>query len=620
MIDTVHENVKSDLHRAALDYAARGWPVFPILPGTKTPATEHGFHDATVDPAQIDAWWSANPLFNIAFSPHTAGLSVVDLDGPEAETNWAGLQLVHGDAPRTLEVETPRGRHLYFKGELPPTQSKLADHVDTRGRGSYALLPPSRIGDRTYRAVNDLIYAEVPAWVAAGANLKREKAKAAVTDLDLPANIARARAYLETAKPAIQGQMGDKQTFVTACDVLNLGVSPETATELMSEVYNPRCVPPWDLDELEIKIANAAAYAQNEAGSWATGEARDVFDSDVLGKLLAESAAQPPPKRRFKPQSIGERRNLPPPTWLIPDMIQDKAVSMIYGPGGGGKTFIALRLGLDLAQAGKRVVYVMGEGGTGPDQRVRAWELLNDADADAIPFSIVDEMPTAIDQEAMIEFAREMADYRPDLIIVDTLAWFALGYKENDASEMMRVVRALTTVSREIGCAVLAIHHTGKDATRGARGSDAFLFGINSALEVQTQAKLIAVHARRQKDAAIRKEPWVYELRDLGPSAVAVPVEARAWREREAADDLIGPKRLAGYLREMGAVGAAKSVTSHVLAAHAIQHSTDVPDDPEVLQEQAVQLARVLAKRAKGSLGGYTYGEGDTLRWAIPDE
>jgi hypothetical protein len=39
---------------AALQYAAHGWPVFPVR--GKEPRTRHGFKDATVDAGQIRAW------------------------------------------------------------------------------------------------------------------------------------------------------------------------------------------------------------------------------------------------------------------------------------------------------------------------------------------------------------------------------------------------------------------------------------------------------------------------------------------------------------------------------------------------------------------------------------
>lgn len=622
MKNALHENVRSDLHRAARDYAQRGWPVFPILPGEKKPATEHGFKDATTDLTVIDAWWSSNPQYNIAFSPDQVGLGIVDPDGDEGIENWLKLQDEHGELPETYAVATPRGGlHLYYAGELPPTQSILAPHVDTRGRGSYALLPPSRLEgwSKSYEALNDLDPAPLAEWVRIAASYKREKARAAVEAADLPINIDRARAYLKTAKPAVEGQMGDKQTFVTACDVANLGVSPDTALDLMLEHWNPRCDPPWEPTELEVKIANAFSYSQNEAGSWATEPAAETFAGGVLDKLLAESASVPAPKSRFTFQTLEDRAALPPPSWLIPDMVPDKAVTMLYGPGGGGKTFIALRLGLDLAKLGKRVGYVMGEGGTGPDQRVRSWRLAEDTPG-PISFAIVDEMPLAIDDESMIEFAKQAQAFRPDLLIIDTVAWFALGVKENDASEMMRVVRALNTLARELNCAVLAIHHTGKDASRGARGSDALLFGINAALEAETDkvSGLVSVYARRQKDAEARKMPWTYEIKSLGPSAVAIPVSAAERRARSEADDPISMKRVARYLREMNAVGEALAVTSHVLAIHAVQHGTEVPSDPEVLEERARVLARKLGARSKGGLAGFAYGDGEELRWAMP--
>ena len=35
----------------ALAYVAKSWKVFPCVPGDKQPITEHGFHDASSDPA-----------------------------------------------------------------------------------------------------------------------------------------------------------------------------------------------------------------------------------------------------------------------------------------------------------------------------------------------------------------------------------------------------------------------------------------------------------------------------------------------------------------------------------------------------------------------------------------
>jgi hypothetical protein len=46
-------------------YAAAGIPVFPCVPGDKTPLTPHGFKDATTDPTTIAGWCEQYPDANI---------------------------------------------------------------------------------------------------------------------------------------------------------------------------------------------------------------------------------------------------------------------------------------------------------------------------------------------------------------------------------------------------------------------------------------------------------------------------------------------------------------------------------------------------------------------------
>jgi hypothetical protein len=128
---------------AAAWYAAQGIPVFPCRPGAKRPATRHGLHDATCDPAQVAAWWAATPAANIGV-PTGVAWDVIDTDGPVGCAAF-GLDDLH-EAGLTLLgwASTPHGWHYL----VPPTgggnRAGILPGVDYRGTGGYVIVPPSR--------------------------------------------------------------------------------------------------------------------------------------------------------------------------------------------------------------------------------------------------------------------------------------------------------------------------------------------------------------------------------------------------------------------------------------------------------------------------------------------
>jgi len=141
--------------RQALEYAAFGWPVFPCNAGQKTPATPHGYRDATTGRAQITAWFTRNPHWNLAIATGTPGPDVLDVDdyGP-AGNGYAALDalskagIFHGAA---AYVRTPSGGlHAYFRGSGQRNGHLPAHHLDFRSRGGYVLAPPSQVGGNPY--------------------------------------------------------------------------------------------------------------------------------------------------------------------------------------------------------------------------------------------------------------------------------------------------------------------------------------------------------------------------------------------------------------------------------------------------------------------------------------
>jgi hypothetical protein len=155
------------LGAAAVDYARRGWYVFPVAPRGKTPVTRRGMLDASTDKGLVAAWWQDRPRANIGINCGKSGLLVVDLDGEDAVRTWADLAARHGGHPRTLVARTGKGFHGYFAGEGRSSAGRIGPKIDTRGAGGYAIAPPSVHGSgAVYQWVDPTLDpVPVPEWL-----------------------------------------------------------------------------------------------------------------------------------------------------------------------------------------------------------------------------------------------------------------------------------------------------------------------------------------------------------------------------------------------------------------------------------------------------------------------
>ncbi|MFZ0232408.1 MAG: bifunctional DNA primase/polymerase [Candidatus Acidiferrales bacterium] len=113
--------------KTLLDYALgavhRGWYVFPCWPKSKAPATEHGYKDSSNDEAQIRAWWTQNPIYNIGIDLGRSNLVVFDFD----KVLPFGI---HANAA-TYTVRT--GRDAAKNNGIPGTQIYYTGSAKTHG-------------------------------------------------------------------------------------------------------------------------------------------------------------------------------------------------------------------------------------------------------------------------------------------------------------------------------------------------------------------------------------------------------------------------------------------------------------------------------------------------------
>lgn len=605
------------------------WRYFPVTSMRKTPALEGDWRKhATSDPAQIARWEAEG--YNLGLDLEHAGLAVIDIDGPDGEASWAALT-AGMDLPPTYEVKTPHGRHLYFRGALRPSVEKLGRKLDTRGLGSYVLAPGCETGDGTYTILRDSEIADLPAWIPAAldAASPQRVERAAVSELDLPSNLARAKHLLQGQLPLVLGAGADHRLYEIAANLRDLGVSGDKSIELITEHLT---ITPWEQGRTDAwivrKVENAEAYAQNEAGAWGVGSLTETYAA-VLDQLPAEDcegAGKPDPYKAYTEQ---EQDAFGPPSWTADGLIPDNSVGLMYGPPGSYKSFLALDIcltlssgleGWDLGEGPQLcTVYVAGEGPRSIARLRRpAWRAARGLEGE-IPFHLVLTMPRAGDMQSVVDFVTSIKaqGIKPRLIVIDTWARFVLGLNENDAKDAGQAIDALEYIKRSLKCSVLVIHHSSKEG-KGLRGSSAIEGGVDFTLEVvpHKETKVVAVHNRRQKDADERAAPWLFEGKQIGTSLVFQPITPEAFRALTQAQDDLDPRKIGAALLALNAVGAEGAVTTHVLATKL--RVTPIDENPAETEVAVDRVVRQLRAAAKGRLAAYSERRGNELLWFMP--
>jgi hypothetical protein len=157
--------------RWALGYASRGWPVFPCRPGSKEPATRHGFRDASTDADRIRSWWRRQPATNLAIATGRPGPDVLDVDQHgEAGNGFTALRQLKSqgllEAVGTVIATPGGGLHAYFTSSDQPSGRLPRQHLDFRARGGYILAPPSQIDGKPYRVVRRQASSGALDWAA----------------------------------------------------------------------------------------------------------------------------------------------------------------------------------------------------------------------------------------------------------------------------------------------------------------------------------------------------------------------------------------------------------------------------------------------------------------------
>lgn len=207
--------------------------------------------------------------------------------------------------------------------------------------------------------------------------------------------------------------------------------------------------------------------------------------------------------------------------YLVKGWLDRGAFSVVYGESNVGKTFFAMDLAIHVAAGedwhGNRVpngekwtgpvLYVAAEGGSGINNRIEAMrrakpELMDriNENGDLCLLNLPLDLCTSNDADYLIEAIREDFPQMPSLIVIDTLARTMGNGDENAAKDMGLFVRNIDMLRKETGAHVMVIHHSGKDASKGARGSGSLRAAADTEIELTRNDGVVMAEARKQRD------------------------------------------------------------------------------------------------------------------------
>lgn len=238
-----------------------------------------------------------------------------------------------------------------------------------------------------------------------------------------------------------------------------------------------------------------------------------------------------------RPLSIQEVLLRTPPSWLIRDWLPANGLMVVYGLPATGKTFAVLDMAASIATGGNwngqkvtrgTVLYIAAEGVAGLGKRLRAIASRNPEIFSAPIYTIPAALDLVDQANEVVARARDLAEKNGNvvLVILDTLSrTLGDGREENSNRDMRDYVRAADLIRSSLCCAVLIVHHGGKDGSKGPRGHSSLTGDIDASFEVTASDTGHRITCKKQKDAD-NPEPLGFRLE-------AVPVGRGADGEME---------------------------------------------------------------------------------------
>lgn len=576
----------------AVAHASRGWKVFPLWPNGKNPFNEHGFYEATSDIDEVTRIWTERPDLNIGLATGEAsGLLVLDVDfghdDKRGDESLDDLQATFGRLPDTVESQTARGgRHIYFtypaETELANTANKLGVDLDTRATGGYVVAPGSTLNDGCWQweassSPNRQEIAPAPDWLiqllSTPNGQDEPRTPAPRPDGDLPGDRFNSSVTWPEMMERIGGTfMGNRKDRASDTEYSlwsrpampgESSFDPHVSASLgwmgsdVVKLFTPNWVVPNRLTGELIHLEAGRTYDRwglhvftqcNGDFSAAASELRKAEDA-LLGDLDFEPEVQVLDEvlvDRYQPVDWTtfwdtERKA---EDWVVWPIVPAGRQVSLYAGAKQGKSTIILQGLLDAAQGKKpfgsheaqdpiSIVYLDFEM-TEEDLDERLDEMgIRQENAEQLSnlhYYLLPSLPPLETPEGGQAVLKLATKHKARLVVVDTYGRAVVG-DENDADTTRGFFRNTGTPLKAAKIALLRTDHSGKDQTKGARGSSAKADDVDVVWKLTRQSTgegvdLVSTHKRM---SWVPERVTIDRHEDLEDGTITYRARAREW-------------------------------------------------------------------------------------------
>lgn len=501
--------MKESLFPIAERMIGEGLAVFPCYKN-KRPRTKRGFYDSTTDIDQARLYFLNHIIgtgyIGIRTGTASGGIVVIDIDvGKDGDIRTASeiidyIKDTYGPLPDTLTVNTPSGgRHLYYNAPQPlKTASRFIPGdpvgIDCRADGGYVIGPDEEnyFTDGEF-TIKDCV--QIPEWIVKilsktheTTSLSHIKYTGSIPLIpEMKQEIAAALNHLDYDNRDIWIAQGFALKSLDSDDARRLWDEWSQKSTKFDAVDQDK---KWDsFDPKNTTISSLFYDAKKSGYNSETKKITTIIESqrEESGEMF---------EKKFKWMNRNDiKKERPPISWIVENLIVSNSLSMITGDAGSGKTWASLDMAVAIARGEdwiglktiKGPVLVIDEE-SGDNRLAGRLDkiLLGHNDNDDNPTEIYYSSMCGADiksEKDLLEIENFIVDKNIKFCVIDALMDVVLGADENSVKEMMPAFSALRKMSERVNSAFWVIHHNDK-AGKGYRGSSAIKGAVDSMIEI----------------------------------------------------------------------------------------------------------------------------------------